>query len=80
MTDSYRVRIDKMKEGNYRYAVWAADKTIGAEPELVLLNGFWDDKTERYVFRNKEFEYNVGESKLIVLKNGKKVLEEEFKE
>lgn len=72
------IRVDKMKEGVYRYAVWAADKKMDSEPELVITNGTWDDEKELFVFGNKEYEYRVTEYNLQVLKDGKQIAKYDF--
>lgn len=72
------IRIDKVKKGSYRYAAWALDKKMDSEPELVITDGTWDEKTELFVFHNKEYEYRVSQYNMHVLKNGKQIAEYEF--
>lgn len=38
-TKNYLIRIDKLKNGNYRYASWKSNNLESTKPELVLLNG-----------------------------------------
>lgn len=38
-TQRYRIRIDDMGDGNYRYASWPIRRGMNEPPELVILNG-----------------------------------------
>lgn len=74
------IRVDKIKDGIYRYAAWAADKKMDSEPELVITNGTRDEKTKQFIFKNKEYEYRVSEYNLYVLKDGKQIAKYDFED
>ena len=74
------IRVDKMKDGVYRYAAWGADKKMDSEPELVITNGTRDEKNEQFIFKNKEYEYRVTEYNLQVLKDGKQIAKYDFED
>ena len=69
-TSRDRVRIDKMNDGSYRYAAWTVSRPMSEQPDLVLLNGSFRENGRIWVFRNREYEYQVTESTLTVLKTG----------
>ena len=77
-TEKYKIRVDQMPNGTYRYASWNRNTPWSSAPELIVTNGTFDKKTEQYVFRNKEYEYRVGDIDLIVLKNGKQIAKYEY--
>lgn len=72
-TEKYKIRVDQMPNGTYRYASWNRNAPWSSVPELIVINGTFDKKAEQYVFRNKEYEYRAGEDDLVVLKNGKQI-------
>lgn len=74
------IRVDKIKDGIYRYAAWAADKKMDSEPELVITNGTRDEKTKQFIFKNKEYECRVSEYNLYVLKDGKQIAKYDFED
>lgn len=74
----HKIRVDQMPNGTYRYASWNRNTPWSSAPELIVTNGTFDKKTEQYVFRNKEYEYRVGDIDLIVLKNGKQIAKYEY--
>ena len=78
-TSRDRVRIDRMDDGTYRYAAWTVSRPMSDQPDLVILNGAGNDAENEWVFRNKEYEYQVTESALVVLRNGKPVARWDFK-
>ncbi|MGB1247245.1 MAG: hypothetical protein ACPG4Z_00060 [Chitinophagales bacterium] len=67
-TENYRIRIDEMEDGTYRYASWKKDAAIDAVPDLVIENG--EHKFEgsggnqTYKFRNGAFFYECYINKL----------------
>ena len=69
-TSRDRVRIDRMNDGSYRYAAWTVSRPMSDQPDIVLLNGAGSADDDNWVFRNKDYEYQVTESTLTVLKNG----------
>ena len=77
-TKDYIVKIDSMAEGDYRYASWKRPATLADKPHLTV-SGFKNANT--YTFENDGFVYKVRDEKytgykLIVEKEGKKVLEQ----
>ena len=38
-TETYRVRIDQLRDGKYRYAAWKVERSHADEPDLTLDNG-----------------------------------------
>jgi len=90
-TSGFRIRIDQMQDKSYRYAAWKAAASISTPPDLVLGMG---EKTydgsggnHQYTFLNGQYVYicsievlGEGEApgELIVRKNGRDVLVQEF--
>ncbi len=67
-SDRFRVRIDKMPDGSYRYASWNMPKTEVDDANLVVGNGYEDveiidgdeyKKKFKYIFRNYVYTYIV---------------------
>jgi len=60
-TDTYRIRIDYMGDGIYRYASWKKSQPMSAQPDLILTKGecFTEGTggNHRYVFKNGEYVY-----------------------
>ena len=91
-SSGFRIRIDQMQDKSYRYAAWKATASISTPPDLVLSQG---EKTyegsggnHEYTFINGQYVYIcsievLGEGdapgELIVRKNGRDVLVQEFK-
>ncbi|MBR3079493.1 MAG: hypothetical protein IKH01_06725 [Prevotella sp.] len=59
-TKNYIIRVDKMDNGDYRYASWKSSSTISNEPELVVMGGKYDEKMDSYTFYYEGVEYIVG--------------------
>lgn len=90
-TKNYIVRVDKLQNGTYRYASWKASSNMSEKPELIIVNGKYDDKKDCYIFANEDIDYKVGYSEdkpieegvfehhefLLVQKKGKILLKEE---
>jgi len=61
-TAKYRVRIDEIDTGKYRYVSWPLAKSMTDKPDLVLLNGqFIPDGTggnHYYDFMNGDYKYS----------------------
>ena len=61
-TAKYRVRVDKLGEGNYRYASWPVKSKMSDAPELVIENGKLDfdgsGGNHTYQFKNAGYTYN----------------------
>ncbi len=67
-SDRFRIRIDKMPDGSYRYTSWNMPKTELDDANLVVGNGYEDieiidgdeyEKKVKYVFRNYAYTYIV---------------------
>jgi hypothetical protein len=62
ITKNYKIRIDQMSEGIYRYAAWKI-KNQKSEPEVVIENGALDNDgsggNEKITFKKNEFTYVV---------------------
>lgn len=60
-TAKYRLRIDMLGEGNYRYASWPLKSNMRDKPEVVIKNGkYIPDGTggnHSFEFQNGEFKY-----------------------
>ena len=90
-TKNYIIRVDKMTNGDYRYASWESPSNMTDKPKLVVIGGKYDEEKDNYTFVNEGIEYNVGYSEdkplpeggfehhefLLVHKNGKMLLKEE---
>lgn len=60
-TKSYRIRIDEIGLGNYRYASWKLDKPMSDKPDLVLKGGELVHRgsggNHDFTFKNGQFTY-----------------------
>ena len=79
-TGKYITRIDKLSNGNYRYASFDYPKTISDEPNAVRENGYFDKDTSSFKFPAKPYMYVVVLREglpvsLEVYKNGERVLQ-----
>jgi len=91
LAKKYRIRIDDMSAGKYRYASWKIDAKIGDKPDLIILNGeFVPDGSGgnyHYTFKNGKYIYECGitvlgeedsaPAYLTIYKDGKEILSEE---
>jgi len=87
-TAKFRIRIDDMGDGNYRYSSWSLQNKQSDKPDLVIENGkFIPEGTggnHRYEFRNDDYLYDctfsvmgVGDeppAELKIYKGEKKIL------
>ncbi|RYD57336.1 MAG: hypothetical protein EOP56_08490 [Sphingobacteriales bacterium] len=92
-TSKYRIRVDDMGNGNYRYASWPAKRKMSSKPDLVIDKGeFIPDGSGgnyKYQFVNGAYTYDceiiiMGEkdtppAMLIVSQNGKQILSQKAK-
>jgi len=92
-TDKFKIRIDDMGEGNYRYASWPVGNETNKKPDLILQNGriTFDVSggNHYYEFKNGAYVYHcevtvIGTSDdvpvdLQVYKNEKLILEQPAK-
>jgi|TARA_Y100000746_G_scaffold179283_1_gene157081 hypothetical protein len=60
-TANYRVRVDDLDEGNFRYASWDIDKSPSDKPDIVLINGeikfSGSGGNHSYTFKNGRYSY-----------------------
>ena len=87
-TKRFHIRVDKIDNGNLRYASWPMDKQLSDPPDLIITNGRlvkFSGRNQRYIFDNGSYSYqlNVNSSNnrntgsLEVLKDGKSWIREE---
>lgn len=60
-TSKFRIRIDDLGNGNYRYASWSVKKGMDKEPDLVIINGKWFQEgtggNHRFEFKKGQYLY-----------------------
>ena len=60
-TANYRVRIDNLGDGNFRYVSWSIDKSPSDKPDIVLINGNitfeGSGGNHHYTFKNGRYSY-----------------------
>lgn len=61
VTRDYRVRVDRMADGSYRYASWRRNRTTDTKPDLVIPGGRHDEERGCYIFENEGYTYRVGD-------------------
>lgn len=75
-TKEHFIRIDLLKNGNYRYASWNLPSSISEEPDLIL-----ESELDAYSFRNGNYSYSIewheDESKDLVVKRNDNILTKE---
>ena len=59
-TQRFRVRIDRMADGSFRYASWPIGGTMADKPDLVVGGGRYDEDDDCHVFTNNGYTYHVG--------------------
>ena len=89
-TTRFKIRIDLLNNGKYRYASWPINSKTHQKPDLILKNGIWRTEgsggNHRYKFVNGNYQYDcviyiLGETEhpsaeLIVYQNNKIILSE----
>ena len=67
-TSKFRIRIDELSNGTYRYASWPIAKTMHEQPDLILNNGkeIMDGSggNHRFEFKNDAYLYECSISPL----------------
>ena len=62
-TSNYRISIDLLNNGQYRYVSWKNNKLISSQPDLVLNQGRVEFKgsggNHAYLFKSGQYEYRV---------------------
>lgn len=56
-TKGHIVRIDRLRNGDLRYASWQSNASMSDTPDLVICGGRCDSKTGQYIFTNKGYVY-----------------------
>ena len=60
-TANYRVRVDNLGDGNFRYASWSIDKSPSDRPDIVLIHGeitfSGSGGNHSYTFKNGHYSY-----------------------
>ena len=60
-TAKYRVRVDDLGDGNFRYVSWSIDKSPSDKPDIVLINGDitfeGSGGNHHYTFKNGRYSY-----------------------
>ena len=61
-TSAFRIRIDDLGEGNYRYASWSLKNKMSDKPDLVIENGEFIPEgsggNHMYHFKNQDYVYD----------------------
>ena len=61
-TDKYKFRIDQMKDGTYRFAMWNADEPMSQKPLEIIPNGKFNiegsEGNKIYIFKTDNYEYD----------------------
>ncbi len=62
-TDQFRIRIDELHDGSFRYSSWNIKKSMGEKPDLILTGGLIEfdgsGGNHNYIFKNEEYTYEV---------------------
>lgn len=83
-TSTKLIRIDRLKDGSYRFASWNKDNAMSGEPKLILHNGKAGIIENAILFKNGDYTYIVPEYRRgqgndfgkIIIKNKDKVIQE----
>ncbi len=87
-TNKFRVRIDELDNGNYRYASWSINSSMSEKPDLILKNGEYIREgtggNNSYKFKNGIYTYQCSiivlgsrdspPARLIVYKNEQTII------
>ncbi len=67
-TEKFRIRIDRLENGDYRYASWSANQKMLEQPDLILTNGEYIREgtggNHSYEFANGVYKYRCSIHKL----------------
>lgn len=58
-TKDYRIRIDVMNGDTYRYTSWKKDASMSEYPDLIILNGRYNENDGNYYFENNGYTYCI---------------------
>lgn len=60
-TKRFKIRVDELIDGNYRYAAWSVNQSQSERPDLILTNGTWTPDgsggNSYYTFTNGAYRY-----------------------
>lgn len=87
-TKKYRIRIDELSQGKYRYASWKINARISEKPDMIVQNGEYVPEgsggNHHYTFKNGKYTYECGvviigeddsaPAYLTIYKDGKEIL------
>lgn len=59
ITKDYSIRIDKLEDGDLRYASWKHPKTFSDKPDIIITGGVFCGTDIGYKFYNQGIEYDV---------------------
>ncbi len=60
VTKGFRIRIDQMPDGSYRYTSWPRSRETSTKSDLIIMGGCYDEMQSCYLFENDGYTYNVG--------------------
>lgn len=82
-TKDYKIRVDKMSNGAYRYASWKHNKSMSRKPDIIIENGLCKNEGT-YSFSNDGYRYEIFDGNyngsnwtLSVFHKGKRILYQE---
>lgn len=58
-TKDYRIRIDRISDGRYRYVSWKRTASVSDEPDIVIFGTYYNEAEEKYIFNNNGYVYIV---------------------
>jgi hypothetical protein len=62
-TEVFRIRVDKLKDGTYRYSSWKKSSEAGSLPDLQISGGTMtfdgSGGNHRYIFANADYRYEI---------------------
>lgn len=85
-TKDYRIRIDRISDGRYRYVSWKRTASVSDEPDIVILGSYYNEAEEKYIFNNNgyvyiiEYDHNTEDHKkgvISIFHNEKRILFQE---
>lgn len=80
-TREYRIRIDRMFDGSYRYVSWKNSRSMADIPDAIIYDGVYDETTTEYRFKYNDYEYRVNiDAGIIVKHSGEIVLSQKIHE
>jgi hypothetical protein len=93
-TEKFKIRIDELNNGTYRYCSWSFKKAMSEKPDIIINGGKIEfdgsGGNHTYSFKNKEYTYEVGitvlgdgseyDANLIIFKEEKEILNQKAKQ